>query len=323
MDVIKTYLESSTIHGFSHISNTRRFVRFFWILVVISGFIGAFTMIYQSFNSWTDSPIKTTIETKPITEITFPKVTVCPPKNTYTDLNYDLMMTENMTLDNDTIHELLNYTLEIIDEHLYETMLTNFSRLVDNDTYYNWYHGYTEIELPFYDIDGANLVVNTAAKSGTISTQYFGDKFDLNKVETNAYFKVKVDIPLDSVRENPNVTLNFDIETVTMDLSIGEDSILLGQELIPTHTYATKMNKSFSPPGWDTYIVLKRETTHEDLTAVDMELMPGFRFSWSFTGIIEEENLSIYSEEGGDYESRTTENYVRESFRNTCIKDFI
>ena len=90
--------------------------------MVISGFTGAFTMICQSFNSWTDSPIKTIIETKPIT--TFPKVTVCPPKNTYTDLNYDLMMTENMTLDNDTIHELLNYTLEIIDEHLYETMIT-------------------------------------------------------------------------------------------------------------------------------------------------------------------------------------------------------
>ena len=228
------------------------------------------------------------------------------------------MMTENMTLDNDTIHELWNYTLEIIDEHLYNTMLTNFSRLVDNDRYYNWFHGYTEIELPFYDVDGANLAVNTAAKSGTISTQYFGDKFDVNKVETKAYFKVKVDVPMDSVRENPNVTLNFDIETVTMDLSIGEDSILLGQELIPIHT--TKMNKSFSPPGWDTYIVLKRETTHEDLKAVDMKLMPGFRLSWSFTGIMEEENLSIYSEEGGDYESRTTENFVRDIFRNICIK---
>ena len=97
--------------------------------MVISGFTGAFTMICQSFNSWADSPIKTTIETKSITEIKFPKVTVCPPKNTYTDLNYDLMMAENITLDNNTINELLNYTLEIIDEHLYNTMLTNFSRL--------------------------------------------------------------------------------------------------------------------------------------------------------------------------------------------------
>ena len=123
---------------------------------------------------------------------------------------------------------------------------------------------------------------------------------------------------MDSVRENPNATLDFDIETVTMDLSIGEDSILLGQELIPTHTHATKMNKSFSPPGWDTYIILKRETTQEDLKAVNMKLMPGFRLSWSFTGIMEEENLKIYSEEGGDYESRTTENFVRDIFRNIC-----
>ena len=137
MEGIKTYLESSTIHGFLHISNTRRFVRFFWILVVISGFIGAFTMIYQSFNSWTDSPIKTTIETKPITEITFPKVTVCPPKNTYTDLNYDLMMTENMTLDNDTRQELAKFGVEMLYDHLYDNIMRNMSKLEENDKYYN------------------------------------------------------------------------------------------------------------------------------------------------------------------------------------------
>ena len=50
-------------------------------------------------------------------------------------------------------------------------MLTNFSRLVDNDRYYNWFHGYTEIELPYNDFDGANLAVSTVAKSGTILTK--------------------------------------------------------------------------------------------------------------------------------------------------------
>ena len=90
MEVLRTFLESSTIHGLVYISTTKKnLARIFWILVVITGFIGAGVMIYNSFQSWRDSPVKTTTETLPITEITFPKVTVCPPKNSYTDLNYD------------------------------------------------------------------------------------------------------------------------------------------------------------------------------------------------------------------------------------------
>ena len=112
---LRSFLETSTIHGLVYISTTKkRFVKLCWILIVIGGFTGAGVMIYNSFLSWAESPVKTTIETLPISEITFPKVTVCPPKNTYTDLNYDLMMTENMTLDNDTRRELANYAVDLL-----------------------------------------------------------------------------------------------------------------------------------------------------------------------------------------------------------------
>ena len=53
--------------------------------MVISGFITAAFLIKESFDSWSDSPIKTTFETFPISELTLPKLTVCPPKNTFTD----------------------------------------------------------------------------------------------------------------------------------------------------------------------------------------------------------------------------------------------
>ena len=97
MESVRAYLESSTVHGLVYISSTRRLARLFWILVVMAGFTGAGYMIYQSFDGWAESPVKTTIETLPITEITLPKVTVCPPKNTFTNLNYDLMLLETMT----------------------------------------------------------------------------------------------------------------------------------------------------------------------------------------------------------------------------------
>ena len=91
MEYVANFLESSTIHGLAYIATSRKYVRLFWIVVVIAGFTVAGILIQTSFQSWNDSPVKTTIETHSISKITFPKVTVCPPKNTYTDFNYDLM----------------------------------------------------------------------------------------------------------------------------------------------------------------------------------------------------------------------------------------
>ena len=202
---MENFLESSTIHGLIYISTTRKYVRLFWILAVLAGFIVASLMIYQSFQSWNESPIKTAIETQPIAEIHYPKVTVCPPKKTYTDLNYDIMMIRNMTLDNATRDELTNYAVMLLYEHLYNTSMTNLNKLEDNDRYYNWYHGYSKIRLPFHS-SGASFFsssptlyyyVNTYAKSGTISTQNYGKKFDADNVDTDIQFDVNVYPPED------------------------------------------------------------------------------------------------------------------------------
>ena len=74
--IVKEYLESSTIHGLVYIANSRRFVRLFWILTVLSGFIGAGTLIYQSFESWSISPVTTVIETLPVSHMEIPKVEI-------------------------------------------------------------------------------------------------------------------------------------------------------------------------------------------------------------------------------------------------------
>ena len=74
---IKIFLESSTIHGLTYISTSRKHVeRLFWVLVVIAGFTGAGVLIYESFQDWHENPVTTTIETLPIHNITFPKLTL-------------------------------------------------------------------------------------------------------------------------------------------------------------------------------------------------------------------------------------------------------
>ena len=128
---IQHFLESSTIHGLVYISTESKFARIFWILVVATGFTIATLLIDQSFTNWSDSPIKTTIETRPISEITFPKVTVCPPKNTFTDLNYDLMMLENMTMTNETRQEYLEIAKSVfLDSYFENVVLQSFQSML-------------------------------------------------------------------------------------------------------------------------------------------------------------------------------------------------
>ena len=119
---LRDFLESSTLHGLSYISTTKKFVKLFWIFVVFTAFSLACVVIKMSFQSWAESPVKTAIETRPITEITFPSITVCPPKNTYTNLNYDLVMVENITIGNDTRKELENYAIGLLTGYLYDAI---------------------------------------------------------------------------------------------------------------------------------------------------------------------------------------------------------
>ena len=174
MERVNAFLESSTIHGLNHISTSRKYARAFWILVVLAGFTAAGYLIQTSFQSWAESPIKTTIETLPISEIKFPKVTVCPPKNTYTDLNYDLMLAENFTLTEEMKDKLLRYLEKVLDEHTYTDGL---EVLQEDDRFYNWYYGYSKVICTRVNSEGQlDYRLETSATSGVVTTQYFEEQ---------------------------------------------------------------------------------------------------------------------------------------------------
>ena len=183
VEEIKQFFELSTIHGLYYISTLKRLSRLFWILVVIGGFSGAGYLINESFYNWKQSPISTTIETLPISQITFPNVTVCPPKTLLLNLNYDLNQSEKIKLDNDKRDKLIEDSLEILQKQYHNLIMKNLSKVVDPDRYYNWYHGYTFLEYPSYDTYYHRLrySLTTFASSGKISTQYFGEKFNADK----------------------------------------------------------------------------------------------------------------------------------------------
>ena len=282
MEGIRTFLESSTIHGLTYISTTRKYTRLFWILVVISGFLTAFLIINQSFNSWSDSPVKTTIETLPISEITLPKVTVCPPRDTYTDLNYDLMLSQNITLTDEMRDEIFEYAFQVLTEDTFPS--SNWSKLHEENRGYNWYHGYSRIIATSNNANGLNIRIDTAATSGVVTTKYYGEKFQSNLVERKLYYEVKVNPP----EKNENLTLHFHAEKVSMKHfargSPSKDGFFMENRF---DSFLDADQKTVSQNYTTTnlhYIELGRDVRLDEVEAMKIDWMPGFKFRWWYTG---------------------------------------
>ena len=206
MDEARAFLASSTIHGISYIPKTRKYVRLFWIFTVMLGFLAASVLIHRSFKSWEKSPIKTNTETLPISELEFPKIIVCPPENTFTDMNYDIMYLDNMTITNEIRDKMFRETLDIIEEDSY---LTSLNMLHEDNRFYNWYFGITWLEIPlqtFYN-ENKNLRYNigTRAVNGTITSKFYGEDFNPNLFENNIDYSVTISPPYSAQRNEESL----------------------------------------------------------------------------------------------------------------------
>ena len=286
MRELKYFLESSSIAGVPHIASTRKFARIFWIFVVFGGFTGAFILIQSSFANWNQSPISTTIETLPISEITFPNVTVCPPKNSLLNLNHDIMKSEEIDIDMEKRTELFEHALEIIQDEFFKEMMANLSKLEDPDRFYNWYHGYTDIKLPYFSKTMNRLVyyIYTSAISGNISTQYFREKFDIDKMDEDIFMKIAMGIPKREylyLKDDKNSFFFSYVDKYTIKEVGDTDRVSMNGRII------TKEKKSQNVTGRyieDEYsFILSRKVSKEDLNLIKSTQMPGFRLLWKWS----------------------------------------
>ena len=193
MEGVKEFCESTTIHGFAYISTTRRLIRLFWICVVIAGFTGAAALIQQSFSSWASSPVSTTIETLPISDLDFPNVTVCPPRNSFTSLNPDLLMSRNITFNDNQRKEL-----DIFEDSNVETKYLEFTEY-SKEEHLHWYTGISKINVPHSNERGGQTYkeynFETTSPAGSFSTPYFKQPFDQNKFERYLQIEAHINVP--------------------------------------------------------------------------------------------------------------------------------
>ena len=78
---MEQYLEATTVHGFSYLHRRNSaFDRILWIAIIVTGFSLASFIIHDSVMDWEENQTITTLEsiTRPIQEVQFPTVTVCP-----------------------------------------------------------------------------------------------------------------------------------------------------------------------------------------------------------------------------------------------------
>ena len=211
MDEWKELLENSSIHGLVHISKTKRLRRLFWVLIIILGFSGAGILIHQSFSTWSDSPVKTTIETLPISKITLPNIIVCPPKNTFTNLNYDLINLGNQTIETDLLnfstpgYQLLKRFVKHFQNLDYEKSLAKINKFYEKNKFRHWYYGVSAL-------DPATLrgnSIDTFAASGTVSSPYFGHNFNADNFELEATYTLHIKTKNQIPRKNDSVMIEI------------------------------------------------------------------------------------------------------------------
>ena len=204
MEVVREFLESSTIHGLAFILSERPLVRFIWLGVVLTGFTGASVLIQQSFSSWASSPISTTIETLPITDLEFPNVTVCPPRNSFTSLIPDLVRSRNINFDEEKRKELSDYVPYAAYDAAYEAYKREFEEFLPGERkYISWYTGISMRTVPKFDTFALSVSsdrlkkynFHTTAPNGSLQTPYFGQHFNVSLFDCRTEFDVYLYVP--------------------------------------------------------------------------------------------------------------------------------
>ena len=94
-------------------------------------------------------PGYSSISVLPITRITFPNLTVCPPRGTFTSLNYDLLLAGNRSLEEDS--ELGDFIAELLAEEGYQSILEDLDNFYEKNRFRHWYEGLSQISLSYWE----------------------------------------------------------------------------------------------------------------------------------------------------------------------------
>ena len=159
-------------------------------------------------------------------------MTVCPPEDTSTNLNYDLVNAEDDILDKDVRDELAKTAADWLEDVHFRDVMDDLDSLKEENKFKNWYLGYTKVELPYkrHPIGNRNIfeylyTIRTTAVSGLIKTPFFGQNFTEDNFMKNLDVNLYVRLNENFTNIGSNITMVVDIELDTKETGGGDDHV--------------------------------------------------------------------------------------------------
>ena len=245
MEKLKEFFEVTSIHGLYHVSKNRSLRRLFWTATTTVGFLLSFSMIYENFENFSKTPVSTTIETWPISKVPFPPITICPVKNTLTNLNYDLINSKSYNLSTDDRNYFIDLFYESFQEVDYKITIEFMKEMIQSDWLMDIYKKLGMIAFPdkhqlVGDEATQYIYMDTFNTSGKVRTPFFKKEvFEPEDFKSSLGFKLKINVPKSLQKSNATIDIDiiYDIEVGPENIRIEYNEIELGNK-----TYNTTLN---------------------------------------------------------------------------------
>ena len=193
------------------------------------------------------------------------------------------MVSKDKALDNYNKYELTYYAIKLLQDQVYNDLITKFNKLEDDYRYYDWYYGDTEIKYPKverakWDREHIKYTHKTHASSGFLSTPYFGESFDASKLDPKIGYYIALFLP--PVANPEKLSLHIDIEKHS--LKSYEQFYFNGSLIYANETIVSRTLKLNSNQNSTINIGYGRQSTSEALSNLQLIIMPGFKFKWYY-----------------------------------------
>ena len=161
------------IGGLKLVSFQNTVAKVAWLSIVCLGFLGAGVLINKSYSEWQSFPVSTSISTHSLEDLDFPTVVICPPENSNTALNYDLLRAANYSFSKENRDRLVEAVWEHFIAEDHELFAEDMLAASNPSELEQVYNSIQSVPKPYNH--GYEIVVwNT---SGTISSARYREDF--------------------------------------------------------------------------------------------------------------------------------------------------
>ena len=220
MGILTEFLTNSTIHGLAYISNVpTKTGKAIWFTIVLAGFCTASYLIYTSYEEWETSPVATSISTHPIASLHLPITTICPPDNSNTALNWDMVRAGNIKLTDDDRQDLIDVSRQFLINRPGKTFIEVAEKITNKEGIPQLKTETRSFPLPSENtVKGRNkgFEIWSTELSGTYKTPGFGQTRNCTTDYPNILFTLY--IPQKVVMEEEDLTdQTFQIEIAALN----------------------------------------------------------------------------------------------------------